>query len=180
MWGKIDAIPGWLTEPEARRLYELALVMKPARAIELGAFLGRSTAALAFAARDRNLAASVVGSVDLWAGGAPSEVDAMDLHIENLSLAGLNPWVFRVRDDTAQAAIGRSAPIGLLFIDADHSYEAARKDFEAWSPRVAPGGFVAFHDSWAPGPSQVIRELPGWYKQLETSDSLAVFQKLGG
>ncbi len=35
----------------------------------------------------------------------------------------------------------------LIFIDADHTYEAVRDDFLAWAPRLAPGGIVAFHDS---------------------------------
>ena len=33
-----------------------------------------------------------------------------------------------------------------LLIDADHSYEGVRRDFEAWSPLVAPGGLIVFHD----------------------------------
>jgi hypothetical protein len=37
-------------------------------------------------------------------------------------------------------------PIGLLFIDADHLYEAVKADFGAWAPKVVSGGIVAFHD----------------------------------
>jgi predicted O-methyltransferase YrrM len=36
--------------------------------------------------------------------------------------------------------------IDLLFIDGDHTYEGARLDWEMYSPLVAPGGIVAFHD----------------------------------
>jgi predicted O-methyltransferase YrrM len=33
-----------------------------------------------------------------------------------------------------------------LFIDGDHSYEGVKKDFEMYSPLVAEGGLIAFHD----------------------------------
>lgn len=42
--------------------------------------------------------------------------------------------------------------IDLLFIDGDHSYDAAIRDFELYSPLVRSGGIVAFHDTLrAPG-----------------------------
>ncbi|MGC2421130.1 MAG: class I SAM-dependent methyltransferase [Candidatus Acidiferrales bacterium] len=33
-----------------------------------------------------------------------------------------------------------------LFIDADHTYEGVKKDFEMYAPLVRPGGMVVFHD----------------------------------
>jgi hypothetical protein len=36
--------------------------------------------------------------------------------------------------------------IDLLFIDADHTYEGVKRDFELYSPLVGPGGIIAFHD----------------------------------
>ncbi|CAA6693607.1 MULTISPECIES: CmcI family methyltransferase [unclassified Lentimonas] len=37
-------------------------------------------------------------------------------------------------------------PIDLLFIDGDHSYEGAMADYNAYSPLVRKGGWIAFHD----------------------------------
>lgn len=37
-------------------------------------------------------------------------------------------------------------PVDYLFIDGDHSYEGVRRDFEMYSPIVARGGLIAFHD----------------------------------
>jgi len=36
--------------------------------------------------------------------------------------------------------------LDFLFIDADHTYEGVRRDFEMYSPLVRRGGVVAFHD----------------------------------
>ena len=38
-------------------------------------------------------------------------------------------------------------PIDFLFIDADHSYEAAKADWEQWFPKVKKKGYVALHDA---------------------------------
>lgn len=42
------------------------------------------------------------------------------------------------------------APV-LLIIDADHSYEGVKRDMIVWLPKVAPGGYVFFHDYSASG-----------------------------
>lgn len=36
--------------------------------------------------------------------------------------------------------------LDFLFIDGDHSYEGVKRDFEFYSPFVAPGGAIGFHD----------------------------------
>ena len=48
------------------------------------------------------------------------------------------------RDELRKILGDRS--IDLLMIDGDHSYDAVKTDFELYSPLVAPGGLVAFHD----------------------------------
>jgi predicted O-methyltransferase YrrM len=45
---------------------------------------------------------------------------------------------------------GWKRPVGLLWIDGDHSLEGTRRDFEAWEPYLQPGGVVAFHDASTP------------------------------
>jgi predicted O-methyltransferase YrrM len=37
-------------------------------------------------------------------------------------------------------------PIDLLFIDGDHTFDGAARDFALYSPLVRPGGLIAFHD----------------------------------
>lgn len=38
-------------------------------------------------------------------------------------------------------------PIDFLFVDGDHSWAGIERDWHDWSPRIAPGGLVALHDS---------------------------------
>jgi predicted O-methyltransferase YrrM len=37
-------------------------------------------------------------------------------------------------------------PIDFLFIDADHTYDAIKKDWADWFPKVNDGGIIALHD----------------------------------
>jgi predicted O-methyltransferase YrrM len=42
--------------------------------------------------------------------------------------------------------------IDFLFIDADHSFEAVKKDLKLWYPKVKTGGIIAGHDyMWVDG-----------------------------
>jgi predicted O-methyltransferase YrrM len=40
----------------------------------------------------------------------------------------------------------RGASLDFLFIDGDHSYQGAKRDFELYSPIVRSGGLIALHD----------------------------------
>jgi hypothetical protein len=79
------------------------------------------------------------------------------------------------------------SPIDFLFIDADHSYEAAKADWQEWFPKVKKNGYVALHDSkLAPNSSQSlgsmrfysedIARMPG-VVECDSVDSLVIVQK---
>lgn len=197
LWPQIDeTIFGWLTEAEALRLYNLAHTVPPGTAIvELGAFMGRSTAALAAGALHSNRQTRVI-SIDTWQGSGEPEAekicrqkmaehgvdDLFALHRKNLEALGLGSVTRRIRARTVPEGIEWAkeweVPIGLLFIDADHVYESVKQDFEAFAPLVVPGGVVAFHDSWADGPSRVIGERDSdLYRRLVDADAVASFAK---
>ncbi len=48
----------------------------------------------------------------------------------------------------SSAEIAESFPSGLdfVFIDAEHTYEAVKRDIELWTPKVRLGGLVMGHD----------------------------------
>lgn len=73
---------------------------------------------------------------------------------------------------TERAATIWFAPISLLFIDADHSYEACKRDFENFFPFVIGNGFVIFHDSEREPVKRVIEEKSDLlYHTVERFDS---------
>ena len=59
-------------------------------------------------------------------------------------------------------------PLDLLFIDGDHSYEGVKKDFEMYSPLVAKGGVVAFHDI-VDGAEASVGGVPKFWRELKAT-----------
>jgi len=63
---------------------------------------------------------------------------------QNLSLVKADSHSPATRSRVDMLLAGKK--VDLLFIDGDHSYEGVKKDFEMYSPLVADGGVIAFHD----------------------------------
>jgi predicted O-methyltransferase YrrM len=55
--------------------------------------------------------------------------------------------VVLLRRRSDEAAPDWRDPIDMLFIDADHSWDAIARDWRDWTPHVVVGGVVALHDS---------------------------------
>ena len=55
--------------------------------------------------------------------------------------------------------------VDFLFIDADHTYQGVKRDFELYSPLVAPGGIIAFHDVGA-NPTDPCIEVPKFWNEI--------------
>ncbi len=54
---------------------------------------------------------------------------------------------FELRRESAQvAAEFPESSLDFVFIDADHTYEAVRRDLKAWWSKVRPGGLLCGHD----------------------------------
>jgi predicted O-methyltransferase YrrM len=64
-----------------------------------------------------------------------------------------NGRVVWVRETAANAArhpvVRAGGAFDFVFLDAQHTYDGLREDWDAWAPLVAPGGIVAIHDSRA-------------------------------
>jgi hypothetical protein len=64
------------------------------------------------------------------------------------NIAGVAHLVKIVRKNTAELTPDDvEPPVDLAFVDADHSYEATRKDAEFIAPLMGADGILAFHDS---------------------------------
>jgi len=53
--------------------------------------------------------------------------------------------------DSGKCHTAFNGPVHLLFVDGDHRYENVKADIAGWTPKIAPGGIIAFHD-FAPEP----------------------------
>ena len=84
--------------------------------------------------------------------------------------------LFAVDRSRSAAAHYDGPPIGLLFIDGEHTTEAVLDDHGAWAPHLAPDAMVVFHDRRLPAVRTAIaalrHRLPR--RMLEIGD-LAVF-----
>jgi hypothetical protein len=136
----LESIDGWLEAREAWALYETALRCVDAfpdlTAVEIGSWRGRSTTAIA---TDPHLQTCARGE------GERSNAEAL---VANLSRAGVRPFVRIVRSHSS-IACASFAPesVGFLFVDGSHAYEDVTRDIVDWSPCLAEGATVAFHDA---------------------------------
>jgi predicted O-methyltransferase YrrM len=66
------------------------------------------------------------------------------------------------------ANLFKDGSVDCLFIDAGHSYEAVKKDIEAWLPKMKPNGIMAGHDytAWE-GVNQAVTEIFGAPHKVE-------------
>ncbi len=156
---------GQIRPAEGKALREAAREVPVGQVIvELGSYTGKSTCCLArgsFEGQD-----VPVYAVDLWTSGTSREgidfrvrqpdepVGDSKFHLPEVRA------VFRRRMEVYSeglvhermgatldvAAEWSAVSVGLLFIDANHTYEAVRADFEAWCPKVASGGVITLHD----------------------------------
>lgn len=155
---RLKPVGGYLLEIQGYTLMLLASEGPGCGAIvELGSFMGKSTCCLALGAkqarREKVFAIDhFTGSPEHQAGGECEIREVVEsgstfpTFQANLRAFGVEDYVVPIVASSASAAATWTGPIRLLFIDADHSYEASRQDFELWSPHVVPGGLIAFHD----------------------------------
>ena len=184
---RMKSIDGYLLDIQAYTLMTLAAEGPGCGAIvEIGSFMGKSTCCLAQGAKDAQR--EKVYAVDHFTGSPEHQAEAgceikelieqgttFHKFQENIRNFGVDDYVVPIKASSQEAAASWNGPIRLLFIDADHSYQASRLDFELWSPHVVQGGLIAFHDiGYWDGVTQFYKEL------LETNPEFREIVGVGG
>lgn len=160
----IMSVDGQISREEAKTLLKLARQIPSGRVIvEIGAYRGRSTIALAFGSSlgEVNRVYAVDPHVPFQGvlGGRFGPEDQEALY-QNLVKSGMGKIVAVVSlSSKAVASCWSERNIGLLWIDGNHTYEAVCEDYESWEPLIAEDGIVAFHDTTVPGVQKFISEM---------------------
>ena len=174
-------VPGFLHGEEACVLYDLARSIQrdDPTIVEIGSWMGKSS--VIFGTAIANKPDGVVHCIDPFDGRGDTrscvryarEMSSLDRRLieqfrHNVMRFGVADRIEVHVGISEQVILEWSGPIDLLFIDGDHSYECVKADFLGWTPWLAEGALVCFHDTWmeAPagatewhrGPGQIVQE----------------------
>ncbi len=144
-------IPGWLSADEAELLVALTLQAAarpdsgaPPVLLEIGSYCGRATVSMALAVRGlRRGDARIISLDEPSVGPAPGGRPPRAVLRSELTARGLNELVLFAPED-------EPAPwehsLHLLFVDGRHDNAGVRADVERYTPCLALGGLLVFHD----------------------------------
>lgn len=159
-----EAARGFMPPGEGLALHEAAVDacrrVPGAPLLEIGSYCGKSALYLGAAAAAAGVVLFAVdhhrGSEENQPGWEWHEPDLVDPEVGRMDTlprfrrtvldAGLEPSVVAVVADSPTLARFWATPLALLFIDGGHGSEPAHRDYEMWTPHVAPGGLLAIHD----------------------------------
>ncbi|MBM4266541.1 MAG: class I SAM-dependent methyltransferase [Deltaproteobacteria bacterium] len=162
------AAKGFLHDEEGLRLHELARECAPlGPLVEIGSYCGKSSVYLGAGAR---AAGGTLVCVDHHRGSEEQQpgqlyhdsdlfdaeagaMDSLPLLRRTLRAAGLEDTAVLLVTRSAVASRIWSTPLGLLFIDGGHTFEAAEGDYRGWVGKIARGGILAIHDLF-PDPNE--------------------------
>lgn len=136
-------------------LCELARLAPDGTGVEIGVYCGASLIAWSLVRQGRGLAIGI----DDWSYQNPEidkyivkgnehnslRMDGLKAVCErNLTTAGITAVLMDSKSVEASKQVGDN--LAFVFIDGDHTSPAIDNDIAAWSPKVMPGGVMAFHD----------------------------------
>jgi O-antigen biosynthesis protein len=161
-WNEHIPFAGWIVE-----------ALRPRTVVELGVHTGVSYFAICDAVLTWNIEARCF-AVDHWRGDKHSglygeEVFESVSRINSEHYASFSRLLRMTFDDAlGEFELGQ---IDLLHIDGLHTYEAVKRDFENWLPKMSASGVVLLHDSAERksdfGVHKLVAELKEMYRLFE-------------
>jgi predicted O-methyltransferase YrrM len=177
-----SGIQSWVREDEQSLLFGLgAFAPGEGRIVEVGSFQGGSAcflaAGLARRGRGRLTCIDPFLGAPPWLGTAPHQ-RTLEIFRRGTRSCGLESWIdVRVGDSPSVSSVWPGEPLDAAFIDGDHSFQGALRDFECWAPKLTPGGLMLIDDIDDPGVPEVkeLAELIQGLGSFEVLDSIGDF-----
>lgn len=197
----INSIKGFLDPQEGAALYQHCLATAAlGPCLEVGSYCGKSTVYLGTAARQAD---GIVYAIDHHRGSEEhqlgEEYHDPDLFDNGIGLmdsfrefrkamrtAELENHVVPIVASSAVAARQWATPLGMVFIDGGHSWEAALTDYRCWVAHIRPGGILAIHDIF-PNPAEggqapydiwKLAKASGLFEELPMVKTLGLFRRI--
>jgi hypothetical protein len=147
VWPLVSEVPGWLTEDQARMLWDAVLQLRSHDiVVEIGSHQGRSTAVLASAAR--HVGARVVAIDPFVEGRMFGGVTTRDRFRDTIARLDLGDVVELVQDYSTRRRPTWSQRVALLYVDGKHDYWTASDDLR-WSAFMPLNANVLVHDAFS-------------------------------
>lgn len=146
--------------------------------VELGSYKGKSSCYLATGAKAGYKAH--VWCIDPWdlVGNKPvGKLNYTDAWIfntwrNNVQACGVTRQISVVKDFSVNAAKKFNRPVGMIFIDGNHTYEGVKADFEAWYPHLVKDAVVVFDDYVSPHLGKLNLGVEQFVNELRETDIL--------
>ena len=173
----VAGIENWLQEDEKALHFAVgAFARGKGSIIEIGSYQGGSAcflaAGLAWRRKGKLTCIDPHLGAPLWFGTAPHQ-HTLEIFRAKTKLCGVADWIdLRIAESSAVAAVWPAELIDTVFIDGDHSFLGALKDFECWGPKLRPGGLVLVDDADDPN-------VPGVLEMIEFIKTLGSVRYVG-
>ena len=156
-----NQIDGWFNYPNAFK-FLVDSVPDDGIFVECGAWLGKSSSFLCDYAAER----INIFIVDTWKGSQDelqtthklaTQTDIYQIFLENMGDRKFTP----IRKTSLEAVTDfQDESCDVVYIDMEHTYDAVKKDIQAWLPKVKTNGYISGHDyaGYAPQVKKALHE----------------------
>jgi cephalosporin hydroxylase len=180
----LEKIPGMISISTAQIYYLLSVHQSiTGDIIEIGAWQGRSTVALAQSCKVRSLGEKVhvfdhflgnPGNANHYQVNDKGLGDLQSNFVRNISASDLDQQVILDATNVENVDGSKFSGIRMLVIDGEHTYDAVLRDYNTFRSSLSAGSLVIFDDFHedAPGVIRAVNKI----KEDEPASKLSVFR----